>query len=181
MAMVAGSVFATCRWLLALIPPLALRFSVKKTGRRMAAAGRRLLPPAVRSQRAGAALVPDDRGGAARGHGRPQPVLLRLLAWSALVSPGAAAGAVVGASFQLSFAAVLALMVVFEAWQRRTPRPDRAEPGPFWAVWRYLAGVSATTLVAGAATTPFAAFHFQTIPTYGVLANLVAVPLTSFW
>ena len=85
-----------------------------------------------------------------------------------------------GASFQLSFAAVLALMVVFEAWQRRAPDQERAEPGPFWAVWRYLAGVSATTLVAGAATTPFAAFHFQTIPTYGVLANLVAVPLTSF-
>ena len=37
-----------------------------------------------------------------------------------------------------------------------------------------------TTLVASAATTPLAAFHFQTIPTYGVLANLLAVPLTSF-
>ena len=28
--MVAGSVFAVCRWLLALIPPLALRYPVKK-------------------------------------------------------------------------------------------------------------------------------------------------------
>ena len=37
--------------------------------------------------------------------------------------------AVIGASFQLSFAAVLALMVVFEAWQRRTPDQDKAAPG----------------------------------------------------
>ena len=44
----------------------------------------------------------------------------------------------------------------------------------------YFVGVSVTTLVASAATTPLAAFHFQTIPTYGVLANLLAVPLTSF-
>ena len=85
-----------------------------------------------------------------------------------------------GASFQLSFAAVLALMVVYEAWQRRAPDQDEAEPGPCWAGVALSAGVSATTLVASAATTPFAAFHFQTIPTYGVLANLVAVPLTSF-
>jgi competence protein ComEC len=27
---------------------------------------------------------------------------------------------------------------------------------------------------------PFGAFHFQTIPTYGMLANLLAVPLTTF-
>jgi competence protein ComEC len=44
----------------------------------------------------------------------------------------------------------------------------------------YLAGVGVTTLVASAATTPIAAFHFQTIPTYGAVANLLAVPLTSF-
>ena len=30
MVLVAGSVFAACRWLLALIPPLALRYPVKK-------------------------------------------------------------------------------------------------------------------------------------------------------
>ena len=180
MVMVAGSVFAICRWLLALIPPLALRYPVKKPAAALAllAAAFYLLlsgssVPAQRSflMTAVALLaVMVDRN----------PFSLRLLAWSAVVVLLLRPEAVVGASFQLSFAAVLALMVVFEAWQRRTPDQDRAEPGPFWAVWRYLAGVSATTLVAGAATTPFAAFHFQTIPTYGVLANLVAVPLTSF-
>ena len=84
-----------------------------------------------------------------------------------------------GASFQLSFAAVLALMVVYEGWRGGGPT-RAARAGRLAPVWHYLLGVCVTTLVASAATTPLAAFHFQTIPTYGVLANLVAVPLTSF-
>ena len=87
---------------------------------------------------------------------------------------------VLGASFQLSFAAVVALMVVYEGWSSRAREDDAPERGRLAPVLRYLLGVSVTTLVASAATTPLAAFHFQTIPTYGVLANLVAVPLTSF-
>ena len=71
-------------------------------------------------------------------------------------------------------------MVVYEGWSSRAQEDDAAEPGRLAPVLRYLLGVSVTTLVASAATTPLAAFHFQTIPTYGVLANLVAVPLTSF-
>ena len=72
-------------------------------------------------------------------------------------------------------------MVVYESWQQPGAlgrrRPSRAR-------WRLSCAICwacrVTTLVASAATTPFAAFHFQTIPTYGVLANLVAVPLTTF-
>ena len=107
------------------------------------------------------------------------PFSLRLLAWSALVVLVLRPESVVGASFQLSFAAVLALMVVYESWIAELA-DEAAKPGRLTPVWRYLLGVSVTTLVASAATTPLAAFHFQTIPTYGVLANLVAVPLTSF-
>ena len=134
MVMVAGSVFAICRWLLALIPPLALRYPVKKPAAAvalLAAAFYLLLSgssvPAQRSflMTAVALLaVMVDRN----------PFSLRLLAWSAVVVLLLRPEAVVGASFQLSFAAVLALMVVFEAWQRRTPDQERAEPGPFWAV-----------------------------------------------
>jgi competence protein ComEC len=46
---------------------------------------------------------------------------------------------------------------------------------------RYVIGVAATTVIAGGATAPLGAYHFQAIPTYGVLANLIAVPITSFW
>jgi competence protein ComEC len=108
------------------------------------------------------------------------PFSLRLLAWSALAVLVLRPESVLGASFQLSFAAVLALVVAYEAWRRRARDGEEPERRRLPPVWAYLAGVSATTLVASAATTPFAAFHFQTIPTYGVLANLLAVPLTSF-
>ena len=179
MVMVAGSVFAVCRWLLALITPLALRYPVKKPAAALA-----LLAAAFYLVLSGAS-VPAQRSFLMTAVALVavmvdrNPFSLRLLAWSALVVLVLKPEAVVGASFQLSFAAVLALMVVYEGWRGRHER-DAGEPGWGWAVWRYLLGVCATTLIAGAATTPFAAFHFQTIPTYGMLANLLAVPLTTF-
>ena len=180
MVMVAGSVFAVCRWLLALCPPLALRFPVKKVAAALAllAAAFYLLlsgasVPAQRSflmTAVGLVAVMADRN----------PFSLRLLACAALTVLIMQPEAVIGASFQLSFAAVLALMVGLEAWRRRARDPGAGEPGPGRAALAYLAGVGATTLVAGTATMPFAAFHFLTIPTYGLLANLIAVPLTTF-
>ncbi|HEX6015806.1 MAG TPA: ComEC/Rec2 family competence protein [Geminicoccaceae bacterium] len=180
MAMVAGGVFAACRWLLALFPPLALRFPVKKIAAALAMAAAAfylaLSGSSVPTQRSflmtAVALlaVMVDRN----------PFSLRLLAWSALAVLVLRPESVLGASFQLSFAAVLALVVVYEAWRGRARDGEEPERRRLPPVLAYLAGVSATTLVASAATTPFAAFHFQTIPTYGVLANLLAVPLTSF-
>ena len=179
MVMVAGSAFGLCRWLLALIPPLALRFPVKKIAAAVSLAVVTfyllLSGSSVPAQRSylmtgiGLVAVMADRN----------PFSLRLLAWAAIVVLLLRPEAVVGASFQLSFAAVLALIATMEAWQGRRGRGE-AEAGPVRAVLRYLAGISATTLIAGAATTPFGAFHFQTIPTYGMLANLLAIPLTSF-
>ena len=44
-----------------------------------------------------------------------------------------------------------------------------------------LCSVALTTVVATIATAPFALFHFNQIATYGLLANLAAVPLTAIW
>lgn len=179
MALVAGSVFAACRWLLALIPALALRFPVKKIAAGVA------LPAAAFYLLLTGASVPTQRSFLMTAvalvaiMADRNPFSLRLLAWAALAVLLLRPESVLGASFQLSFAAVLALVVAYEAWGRR-PRPEGREPGPLAPLWAYLGGVGMTTLVASAATTPFGAFHFQTVPTYGVLANLVAVPLTSF-
>lgn len=179
MALVAGTVFTACRWLLALIPAVALRFPVKKIAALLA------LPAAFFYLLLTGASVPTQRSFLMSAVALiaivadRDPFSLRLLAWSALVVLILAPESVLGASFQLSFAAVLALVVVYEGLSRR-PRSGDREPRRLAAVWRYLGGILLTTLVASAATTPFAAFHFQTIPTYGVLANLVAVPLTSF-
>jgi competence protein ComEC len=46
---------------------------------------------------------------------------------------------------------------------------------------RILVGIALTSLVAGAATAPFAAYHFHRLADYGVLANMAAVPITGFW
>jgi competence protein ComEC len=46
---------------------------------------------------------------------------------------------------------------------------------------RYAGGVLATTLIAGLATAPFAIYHFNRFALYGMVANLLAVPLVGLW
>jgi competence protein ComEC len=86
--------------------------------------------------------------------------------------------------FQMSFAAVAGLIAVWEYWRDRQAlslvEPDLV-PG-FAAIrflWRALVGVALTTLVAGLATGPFAAYHFERVATYSLLGNLLAAPLIS--
>ncbi|MDA0676085.1 MAG: ComEC/Rec2 family competence protein, partial [Proteobacteria bacterium] len=45
----------------------------------------------------------------------------------------------------------------------------------------YVGGVGFTTLLAGMATAPFGVFHFNQFSFYSLLANLIAVPVTSLW
>lgn len=82
-------------------------------------------------------------------------------------------------SFQMSFAATLALVAAFEASNARRAR--LLHPPAHGVISRgmsYLGGLVMTSLVAGLATAPFSAFHFQTVSLYGLLSNMVAVPLT---
>ena len=45
----------------------------------------------------------------------------------------------------------------------------------------HLGSIVRTSLIATAATTPFAVYHFQTFSFYGFIANMLAIPMTSFW
>ncbi len=45
----------------------------------------------------------------------------------------------------------------------------------------YVVGVVLTTIIASAATAPLAIYHFGRLPTFSILANVAAVPLTAFW
>ncbi|WP_426957695.1 ComEC/Rec2 family competence protein [Muricoccus radiodurans] len=91
-----------------------------------------------------------------------------------LVSPAA----LLGPSMQMSFAAVLALVAAAEAMRA----PSRALRSRGWWGRAALAliGMVMTSVIAGAATTPFGLHHFGRLQLYGVAANAVAVPLTSF-
>ena len=90
-----------------------------------------------------------------------------------------------GASFQMSFAAVIALIAAWEAargW--RTRLHERAELSEWrwpWLTGAWIGSSLATTLIASVATGAFAAYHFNRLSLLGVVANLLGVPLTGFW
>ena len=184
MGLVAGTVFLVARYGLALIPALALRWPVKKPAALIALAAAAfyllLAGATVPTQRAflmvGTALVAImlDRN----------PFSMRMVALAALVVLLLQPESLLGASFQMSFAAVIALVSFYEkdgiGPAHKPPDGDSAQ-STWRPLWLYLAGVMLTTLVASLATAPFAAFHFQRISLFGIVANLVGVPLTAFW
>lgn len=106
-------------------------------------------------------------------------ISLRLVAWAAMVVLLLVPESLVSASFQMSFAAVVALVALYESWDHRrlAGEWDRSMTH---RLWLYVLGVAVTSLVAILATSTFAAFHFQRIAVFGLLANLIAVPLTAF-
>ena len=82
-------------------------------------------------------------------------------------------------SFQMSFAAVAALIAGYEWWSARRI-PDAEPPGILRRSARMVAAAAATSLIAGLATAPFAAYHFNRFADYGVPANVMVMPLVSF-
>ncbi len=180
MGLVAGLVFFSVRALLALVSALALRQPIKKWAAAAAflgALGYLLLVGApVPTQRAFLMVclvllaVVLDRSA----------ISLRLVAWAALVVLLISPESLLSASFQMSFAAVTALVAGYEALGRRG-RDVAAARGPVGRLGLYLAGVALTSVIAIVATAPFAIYHFNRMAWYGLAANLVAVPLTGFW
>ena len=88
---------------------------------------------------------------------------------------------VTGPSFQMSFAATVALVAVYETISARrnsrTALMDRHATGAAAYVWREVAGLLLTSTVAGLATAPYAAYHFQRVAPLTLLANFAAMPV----
>jgi len=178
MSMVAGLAFVWLRAGLAAIPWIALRFPIKKwtAGGALAVIfGYLLISGApVPTQRAFvmnammlvAVLIDRDA------------LSLRSITWAALAILAWHPEAIIGASFQMSFAAVYALIAGYEVLGARL------------AVWRrrhwsgrllaYPLGILLTTQIAGMATAFFTIYHFNRFATYGLLGNILAVPLVGF-
>lgn len=108
-----------------------------------------------------------------------EALTLRLVAAGALIVLVWRPESLVGPSFQLSFAAVTAIVVLHEspAMQRFMARRDERLVRR-WA--RGIAGLLVTGLVVEVALAPIALFHFHKAGLYGALANVVAIPLTTF-
>ncbi len=169
MGLLTGFVFAAFRYGLALIPPLALRLDTRKIAAvvaLMAAAFYLMLAgPNVATRRAFVmvavmlvAILANRRA-----------MSLRSVAVAALVVLAIEPESLVEPGFQMSFGATVALIVAFEPWAKLQPRI----PKPL----RPVAMLLLSSLAAGLATAPIAAAHFNRIAEYGLIANLLAVPL----
>jgi competence protein ComEC len=181
MAVVAGVVFFTVRALLALFPVLTAGFPIKKwaAAAALAAAAFYLLLSGaeVATQRSFfmtavvlIAVIVDRRA-----------VTFRTLAVAAMIVLVLAPEALVHPSFQMSFAATLGLVALVQIGMPRLfASPDHSTTAKV-AMWggRELITLVLASLVAGLATTPYAAFHFHRVTPYGLLANLAAMPVVS--
>ncbi len=178
--LVASLVFFAVRGGLALVPYVALRWPIKKWAA-VAAFGAitfymLFASPGVPTQRSWlmtsvvlfAILI--DR----------TALTMRLVAWAAAVVLALKPESLLGPSFQMSFAAVVALIATWEATRERFT-VARGGAGVVRRAWLGLAAVGLTTLVAGFASAPYALYHFNRFAAFGVIANLIAVPITSLW
>lgn len=108
-----------------------------------------------------------------------EALTLRLVATGALVVLLLWPEALAGPSFQLSFAAVTAIIAVAEHPRVRSwfaPRED----GWRGRILRGFGSLLLTGIVVEIALMPIAVFHFHKAGIYGALANIVAIPLTTF-
>lgn len=173
LAFLAGFVFMLIRYGVALVPPVALRVNAKKIAAVVAlgvALFYWLLSGAnVSTTRAmlmisvmlGAVLL-DRRG-----------ISMRAVAISAIVLLAVQPESLLDPGFQLSFAATAALVGGYGALDRAIVQ-GRA---PRWLMPVY--ALVLTSLVAGLATAPYAAAHFNRFTDYGLLANLATAWMMS--
>ncbi len=192
MGILTGLVFGLVRLLLAALPWTAYRLSTKKTAAVAAlAAGLAYLllsGATVATQRA---FIMVAVAFTAVLLDRPA-ITMRALAVAAVVILVIRPISLLDAGFQMSFAATGALVAGYEAlrgWRARHPhvRVRRAEGWRDRLGWMlrlaavYVAALLFTSALAGAATAPIAAWHFNRTAPYGLLANLLAVPVMGLW
>jgi competence protein ComEC len=176
---VVGAVMLLTLKLLALSPTLALRFRLTLWAAGAAAAagiGYTLLTgaevPTIRSCVAALLVL----AGIALGR---EALTLRLVAVGALIVLLLWPDSLAGPSFQLSFAAITAIVALHDHAAVRALLATREEAVPL-RVGRFLLGLVLTGLVVEAALTPIALYHFHRTGLYGAFANIVAIPLTTF-
>ncbi len=182
MSLVAGALFAGLRAFLALFPALVLRYPVKKIAAFIAIlAGAFYLALSGANIATQRAFIMVAIMLIAILLERPA-ITLRNVALAAMFIILWRPESVVTASFQMSFAAVTALVAAYEQIETRRQARTRILPkGTAARVTRvvllYFGGVMLTTLVASAATAPFAAYHFFRVVPFSLAGNLLAMPV----
>ncbi|MEM1307793.1 MAG: ComEC/Rec2 family competence protein, partial [Pseudomonadota bacterium] len=111
-------------------------------------------------------------------------IALRNVAIAALIILLARPESLLSAGFQMSFAAVVALVSAYEALRERADARRVAtigDRGRFARAVLWIAGIGLTTVIASAAVAPIAAYHFQRSQQYALLANIIAGPVMNLW
>lgn len=171
MGLLAGFVFATTRVLLNLLPGVGLRWPVRRIA-------------CVAAVSVGAVYLALSGGNVATERAfimvavalvavffYRRAISLRAVALAAMIVLLLRPEALLGPGFQMSFAATSALVFVFTVLMR----DERIPKGPRWM--RPVLAVAVSSAVAGLATAPIAAMHFNRFSQFGLIANLLSVPL----
>ncbi len=182
MAVFAGTVFFLVRAGLAISPTLAQQYPIKKWAALAALAGGSVYflisGQSIPTQRAFLmigivflAILTERPALTLRNVGIAAMVIL-LFRPESLLSPG----------FQMSFAAVTALIVFYQL--TLTARPlqqisDFTRQVTWLRPLYYLFGICLTSLIATAATAPFAIYHFHQLSYMGPVGNMLAIPIFS--
>lgn len=176
LALFGGFIFVLIRRLLCLYPPLVLKYSSKK----MAAVGALIGTFAYMLLAGG--TIPTMRAfimiallfiGILFSRIK---ISLRSLCVAVIVILFIYPESILTVSFQMSFVAVFALII----WNNYHEKQAKSRLKLVTFI-DYIKATALTALIAGLATMPIAAFHFQEISIGGFIANIIAVPLTALW
>ena len=199
MAIAAGFAFTLARLILLLIPGLALRADIRRWSAFAGVCGAVVYDLFAGSDIAtersmlisvvffGAILA--GRRLLSMRNWAVAAIILVILEPQGVLNPG----------FQMSFAAVAALIALYEkrpnlagfevnhqhVLQFNTPQTAivTQKPGPIarfgQGAWKLSVDIVLTTLVAELATAPFGLFHFHMIQTYGIIGNAITLPFVS--
>jgi competence protein ComEC len=181
MVIMAGAVFYLLRLGFAAIPSIALRHPIKK----LAAAGAIL-------GALGYLLISGAAFATVRSYvmitimfvavmlDRPA-LALRNVAVAALLILLVFPESLFDAGFQMSFAAVVGLVSVFE-WMRRRRETEHGRArderrGPIGQLLQFVGGILLTTVIASLVVAPFGIYHFHNTQLLALVANVFAIPI----
>tara|TARA_R110002096_G_scaffold342687_3_gene535722 strand:+ start:41707 stop:43728 length:2022 start_codon:yes stop_codon:yes gene_type:complete len=181
MGLLCGVVFFAVRFGLSLVPSLSLNYPIKKwaaVAASLAGLGYLFISGAsIPTIRAFIMViivflgVMTDR----------KAISLRLVAIAAIFILVTTPEALVGVSFQMSFAAVVSLVVVFERFGNDFMNKFRGDARFRQKLTYFIVGSLFTSMIAEVAIAPFALYHFNKIVLFGLLANLIAMPVMGSW
>jgi competence protein ComEC len=184
MALVAATIIGSLRAVMAFFPGFSARYPVKKFAAVSALAGSAfyllLSGSDVAAQRSFVMLavmllaMTADRAA----------ISMRNLAIAACITLAFSPHEILGPSFKMSYSATAALIAFYSWWSRRGDERNFRKTGN-WALAlpvkaiNHLGAIAMTSIVAGSASSIFAAYHFNNTAPFGLVGNALALPIVS--